>query len=59
MRRSEMTEMQYALVKLTMAIDRLSEKVDSCQGMCEAVLDEVVPIGQVLDALAEVPQTAD
>lgn len=59
MRGSEAQEIQYALVKLSLAVDQLSQKVDSCQGMCEAVLDEIVPIGQALDALADVPWTKD
>lgn len=50
-----------ALADLTAAIAALSEKVDSCQGMAEAVLDEVVPLGLALDALAaaDLPTTAD
>lgn len=50
-----------AIKELTAAIEALSEKVDSCQGMAEAVLDEVVPLGLALDALAaaDLPTTAD
>lgn len=50
-----------ALADLTAAIAALSEKVDCCQGLAEAVLDEVVPLGLALDALAaaDLPTTAD
>lgn len=50
-----------ALADLTAAISALSEKVDCCKGMAEAVLDEVVPLGLALDALAaaDLPTTAD
>lgn len=50
-----------ALADLTRAIKELSDKVDSCQGFAEAVLDEVVPLGLALDALAtaDLPTTAD
>lgn len=50
-----------ALADLTRAIKELSDKVDSCQGMAEAVLDEVVPLGLALDSLAaaDLPQTMD
>ena len=50
-----------ALADLTAAITALSEKVDCCQGMAEAVLDEVIPLGLALDALAaaDLPTTAD
>ena len=37
---------------LLAAISRLEEKVDACNGFCEAVLDEVVPIGLALDAIS-------
>ena len=53
MKRSDTQEMRYTLITLSMAIERLSEKVDSCQGMCEAVMDEVVPITQALDTIAQ------
>ena len=50
-----------ALANLTRAIKELSDKVDGCQGMAEAVLDEVVPLGLALDSLAsaDLPQTMD
>lgn len=50
-----------ALADLTRAITALSEKVDSCQGMAEAVLDEVVPLGLALDTIvaADLQETRD
>lgn len=50
-----------ALADLTRAIKELSDKVDGYQGMAEAVLDEVVPLGLALDRLAsaDLPQTMD
>lgn len=47
------------LEQLCRSIELLAEKVDSCQGMCESVLDEVVPIGAALASLAVIPWTAD
>lgn len=41
-------ELKAALSALSREIGILSEKVDSCCGMCEAVLDEVVPLGVAL-----------
>lgn len=42
------------------AIGRLEEKVEACNGFCEQILDEVVPLGLAIDAIAgEVPATAD
>ena len=57
----ENQEISAALADLRTAIMQLSEKVDCCQGMAEAVLDEVVPLGLALDALAaaDLPTTAD
>ncbi len=48
------------LARLMAAVTKLEEKVDACHGLCEAVLDEVVPLGLALDALtSEIPMTAD
>ena len=43
------------------AINDLSEKVDRGNGLAEAILDEIVPIGLALDALtaADLPETQD
>lgn len=50
-----------ALQDLIGAIERLSEKVDRGNDLAEAILDEVVPLGLALDALAtaDIPQTMD
>lgn len=48
-----------AVADLMRSIEELSEKVDRCEGFCEAILDEVTPIGLALDALAAAPETAD
>ena len=50
-----------ALADLTRAVKELSDKVDSCQGFAEAILDEVVPLGLALDTLAaaDLPETRD
>lgn len=55
------TDIAAALADLTHAIQALSEKVDSCQGFAEAILDEVVPLGLALDAIAiaDLPDTKD
>ena len=48
------------IAALRTAIVRLEEKVDRCDGFCEAILDEVTPLGLALDALAsEAPATMD
>lgn len=48
------------IAALRNAIVRLEEKVDRCDGFCEAILDEVIPLGLALDALAsEAPATMD
>lgn len=39
------------IADLMAAIARLEEKVEACNGLCEAVLDEVVPIGLALDTM--------
>ena len=42
------------------AIGRLEEKVEACNGFCEQILDEVVPLGLAIDAIAgEASLTAD
>ncbi len=48
------------IAALRNAIVRLEEKVDRCDGFCEAILDEVTPLALALDALAsEAPATMD
>ena len=48
------------IADLIAAIDRLEEKVEACNGFCEQILDEVVPLGLALDAIADdAPRTAD
>ena len=45
---------------LLAAIGRLEEKVEACNGLCESVLDEVVPLGLAIDAIAaDAPETID
>ena len=49
-----------SIADLMEAIARLEEKVEACHGLCESVLDEVVPLGLALDAIsAEAPVTMD
>ena len=50
-----------AIRELTVAIETLSQKVDTGNGLAEAILDEVVPLGLALDALAtaDLPTTTD
>ena len=50
-----------AIKDLTAAIEALSQKVDTGNGLAEAILDEIVPLGLALDALAtaDLPTTAD
>ena len=50
-----------ALRELTAAIEALSQKVDTGNGLAEAILDEIVPLGLALDAraTADLPTTAD
>lgn len=50
-----------AIKELTAAIETLSQKVDTGNGMAEAILDEIVPLGLALDALAaaDLPTTND
>ena len=50
-----------AIKNLTAAIEALSQKVDTGNGLAEAILDEIVPLGLALDALAaaDLPTTTD
>lgn len=45
-----------AVLMLITAVNELSEKVDSCNGFCECILDEVTPMGAALDKLANAPE---
>lgn len=48
------------IADLLAAIGRLEEKVEACNGFCEQILDEVVPLGLAIDTIAaEAPTTAD
>jgi hypothetical protein len=48
------------IAALRSAIVRLEEKVDRCDGFCEQILDEVVPLGLAIDAItADATITAD
>ena len=45
---------------LLAAIGRLEEKVEACNGFCEQILDEVVPLGLAIDTIAaDAPASAD
>ena len=60
MKRERDSAMVRAVAELTAAINRLNDKVDRCNDMCEGILDEVVPLGLALDAItAEAPVTMD
>ena len=60
MKRERDSAMVRAVAELTAAINRLNDKVDRCNDMCEGILDEVVPLGLALDAIsAEAPATID
>ena len=49
-----------SIADLMAAITRLEEKVEACNGFCEQILDEVVPLGLAIDAIsAEAPATID
>lgn len=49
-----------AVAELTAAINRLNDKVDRCNDMCEGILDEVVPLGLAIDTItAEAQVTMD
>lgn len=57
-----MRKVEAAAIKdLTAAIEALSQKVDTGNELAEAILDEIVPLGLALDALAaaDLPTTAD
>lgn len=60
MKREREAAMVRAVAELTAAINRLNEKVDRCNDMCEGILDEVVPLGLALDTItAEAQGTMD
>ena len=60
MKRERDSAMVRAVAELTAANNRLNDKVDRCNDMCEGILDEVVPLGLALDAIsAEAPATID
>ena len=60
MKRERDSAMVRAVAELTAAINRLNDKVDRCNDMCEGILDEVVPLGLAIDAItAEAPTTMD
>ena len=53
-------ERKPTIADLLAAIGRLEEKVEACNGFCEQILDEVVPLGLAIDTIAaEAPTTAD
>ncbi len=53
-------ERKPTIADLIAAIGRLEEKIEACNGFCEQILDEVVPLGLALDAItADAPETAD
>ncbi len=41
-----------ALAELLAAVNRLNDKVDRCEDLCEGILDEVTPLGLAIDAIA-------
>lgn len=48
------------IADLIAAIGRLEEKVEACNGFCELILDEVIPLGLAIDTIAaEAPTTVD
>ena len=60
MKRERDSAIVRAVAELTAAINRLNDKVDRCNDMCEGILDEVVPLGLAIDAItAEAPLTMD
>ena len=60
MKRERNAAMVRAVAELTAAINRLNDKVDRCNDMCEGILDEVVPLGLAIDTItAEAPLTMD
>ena len=46
------TAMCRAVAELVAAVNRLNDKVDRCEDLCEGILDEVTPLGLAIDALA-------
>ena len=60
MKRERDSDMVRAVAELTAAINRLNDKVDRCNDMCEGIWDEVGPLGLAIDAItAEAPLTMD
>lgn len=60
MKRDRESAMVRAVAELTAAINRLNDKVDRCNDMCEGILDEVVPLGLAIDTItAEAQVTMD
>ena len=60
MKRERNASLVRAVAELTAAINRLNDKVDRCNDMCEGILDEVVPLGLAIDTItAEDPLTMD
>lgn len=54
------TAMCRAVAELVAAVNRLNDKVDRCEDLCEGILDEVTPLGLAIDALAaDAPLTMD
>lgn len=49
-----------AVAELVAAVNRLNDKVDRCEDLCEGILDEVTPLGLAIDELAaNAPLTMD
>lgn len=60
MKREREAAIVRAVAELTAAVNRLNDKVDRCNDMCEGILDEVVPLGLAIDTItAEAPLTMD
>ena len=58
MKRERDSAMVRAVAELTEAINRLNDKVDRCNDMCEGILDEVVPLGLAIDAITAEAQVS-
>lgn len=58
MKREREAAMVRAVAELTAAINRLNDKVDRCNDMCEGILDEVVPLGLAIDTLTAEAQVS-
>lgn len=58
MKRERDSAMVRAVAELTAAINRLNDKVDRCNDMCEGILDEVVPLGLAIDAITAEAQVS-